>query len=671
VKQEVVMNSKFGIVITTLMEKTAFLRLMFLVLNMVFCQSYIEAQLPTQNNEHRPKNSMIAIHQSENVPVAQISESGLVWHNNQSIAKVQLAVPANEDWEEQGPHGWYAGRQSHGMAYIGGDRALLFGGSSGGRLQDTWVYDLSNDSWTQKGGANKPYFREDHAMAYLGVDKVLLFGGSTAYGVWDNETWIYDLSDNTWTKVEPPTKPSARFDHAMAYIGGDQVILFGGALGYGNIDGQTWIYDLSNNTWTQKNPASSPSPRSAHALAYLGGDRVILYGGATSWSGYGVFSDETWVYDLSENTWTLKTPSNKPPQRVSHAMAYLGGDRVVLFGGYGPYNGMYGEPLGDTWIYDLSDNAWSQDTDSPAPEARHEHTLCETSMNGSTPPILFAGAHDWLLNDLSMELWTYGKGTLQYYLIDGHDFNGDWRSDISVWNPFTGMWQIRGIGTYQWGNEGDIPVSGDYDGYDGKTNIAVWRPSTGTWWIRDPYVRVIQWGQSGDVPVPDDYNGDRITDIAVWRPSTGMWWIRDPYVRVIQWGQSGDVPVPGDYNGDGITDIAVWRPSTGMWWIRDPYVRVIQWGQSGDIPVPDDYNGDRIADIAVWRPSTGMWWIRDPYVMVIQWGEWGDIPVPGDYNGDLTADAAIWRPSTGKWWIRDPYVRVVQWGEVSDIPLVR
>jgi hypothetical protein len=63
-------------------------------------------------------------------------------------------------------------------------------------------------------------------------------------------------------------------------------------------------------------------------------------------------------------------------------------------------------------------------------------------------------------------------------IFDGHDFNGDWISDISVWRPSTAVWWIGGIEVVQWGEAGDIPVPGDYDGYR-VTDIAIWRPSTG------------------------------------------------------------------------------------------------------------------------------------------------------------------------------------------------
>jgi hypothetical protein len=73
-------------------------------------------------------------------------------------------------------------------------------------------------------------------MASLGGDRALLIGGSA---VFCGDTWVYDLSDNTWTDKAPDGAPSGRYDHAMASLGADQVLLFGGHTG--NINGETWL----------------------------------------------------------------------------------------------------------------------------------------------------------------------------------------------------------------------------------------------------------------------------------------------------------------------------------------------------------------------------------------------------------------------------------------------
>ncbi|MDH5307920.1 MAG: hypothetical protein OEW02_12115 [Myxococcales bacterium] len=326
------------------------------------------------------------------------------------IALAPAGAGAAEDWTLQGPHAWYAGRYAHAMAYIGGDNVLMFAGSYGLDLNDTWIYDLSSDLWSPRYPSNPPLHRLYHAMAYAGGDKVVLFGGTNPYEADYDDTWVYDLSANTWTLMNPTVHPSVRWNHEMVHIGGDQVLLFGGHAGYNNFSDETWIYDLSENTWTLKNPAVKPSARGNHAMAYIGGDKAVIFSGMIDNTGYGGFDNQTWVYDLSDDNWTQQNPPVKPGQRFGHAMAYIGQDQAVLFGGYGPYAGAGGGVYDDTWIYDLGDNTWTQDVDPIGPDPLLDHAMCETSADGSSYPILFAGARDWMRNDFSMDTWTFGGG---------------------------------------------------------------------------------------------------------------------------------------------------------------------------------------------------------------------------------------------------------------------
>ena len=239
------------------------------------------------------------------------------------------------------------------------------------------------------------------------------------------------------------------------------------------------------------------------------------------------------------------------------------------------------------------------------------------------------------------------------------DFDGDGRTDLSVFRPSEGNWYVNrstaGFVVLNWGLGTDIETPGDFDG-DNKADAAIFRPSNGTWWILRSSGGIMSttFGVNGDVPVVGDYNGDGLSDIAVFRPSNNTWYIQHtggPALTAV-FGSAGDLPVRGDYNSDGSTDIAVFRPATGQWWIANSGggVTVATFGLPTDKPVPADYDGDNKDDIAVYR--NGTWYVlrsTNGNVDVVNFGISSDLPVPGDYDGDGRDDQAVYRDGT--WWL--------------------
>lgn len=262
--------------------------------------------------------------------------------------------------------------------------------------------------------------------------------------------------------------------------------------------------------------------------------------------------------------------------------------------------------------------------------------------------------------------------------------------DLAVWRPTTGVWMVYDSATteYEWGQEGDIPTPGDFDG-DGKTDFAVFRPSNTTWYIATSastsFNTVVFGNSSGDVPAIADYDGDGKSNIAVFRPSAGKFYVYMSSSLTVDHtlGTTGDLAAPGDYDGDGLAEPGVWRPSDRTFRSINSTDQAPQTKSSGIssgtydwIAVSGDYDGDGKDDYAVCDNNTANWYIRQSTtstVVTVAWLYAGGVPVPNDYDGDGIADIAVWRDQIGaEWHIRqssDLTTRVAYWGTKGDVPV--
>jgi uncharacterized delta-60 repeat protein len=252
------------------------------------------------------------------------------------------------------------------------------------------------------------------------------------------------------------------------------------------------------------------------------------------------------------------------------------------------------------------------------------------------------------------------------------DFDGDGRSDISVFRPSDGVWYLNrsgsGFTAAQFGLSTDKITPADFDG-DGKTDIAVFRD--GVWYLQRSQLgfTAIQFGINSDIPVPADYDGDGKADVAVYR--NGFWYILGSQVGfyAFQFGISTDKPVPADYDADGKTDAAVYRD--GVWYMLRSQLgfTAVQFGVDSDKPVVGDYDGDAKADQAVYR--AGVWYVLGSTqgFYAVQFGITSDIPVAADYDGDGKTDIAVFRD--GIWYLlrSQQGFGAVQFGVTNDQPI--
>jgi hypothetical protein len=229
---------------------------------------------------------------------------------------------------------------------------------------------------------------------------------------------------------------------------------------------------------------------------------------------------------------------------------------------------------------------------------------------------------------------------------------------VGLVDPTTGVWSLRGaaggVTTFYYGNPGDVPFAGDWDG-DGDDTPGLYRQSDGFVYLRNSNTQGIAdirffFGNPGDIPMAGDFDNDGFDTVSIYRPSEARFYVINelganngglgPADFSFIFGNPADKPFVGDFNNDGIDTIGLHRESTGIVYFRQTNTQgnadaEFFYGNPGDRFVAGDWVlVDGIDTPGVFRPSNATFFLRNSNTQGIgdlsfQFGDANDLPIAG------------------------------------------
>jgi hypothetical protein len=184
-----------------------------------------------------------------------------------------------------------------------------------------------------------------------------------------------------------------------------------------------------------------------------------------------------------------------------------------------------------------------------------------------------------------------GATTSFYYGNPGdYPLMGDWDCDgidtPGLYRQSDGFVYLRNTNTqgnadvaFFFGNPGDVPLAGDFNG-DGCGTVSVFRPSSQTFFIINElgadggglgaadvaYV----FGNPGDKPFVGDFDGDGTDTVGLHRESSGLVYFRNTHTQgnadeAFVYGNPGDKILAGKWTNGHVADtVGIFRPSRGV-----------------------------------------------------------------------------------------------------------
>lgn len=196
------------------------------------------------------------------------------------------------------------------------------------------------------------------------------------------------------------------------------------------------------------------------------------------------------------------------------------------------------------------------------------------------------------------------------------DWNGTGTDKPGVFRASTGQFILqvdRKTIIVNFGSAGNIAVVGDWDG-NGIDTPGVFDPATGQWQLTNginglntsnsfPTANfTFTLGQNGDIPVAGDWDGNGFDSVGVFRQGNSNWILSNGFQGTVDitpfiFGSLGSKPIAGDWNGDGIDSVGVFDQNLGQVSLTNKTsIKAVaditfNFGQNGDIPLAGDWDG--------------------------------------------------------------------------------
>lgn len=248
-----------------------------------------------------------------------------------------------------------------------GNKVYVGGGYDGNeRRQDFWVFDQTTGNWSPI--APFPGTPRNSAVAFSVNAKGYLGTGLDEDDNKLKDFWEYDPASNTWTQ-KADFAGTARYN-AVGFAIGDKGYI---CTGYdGSYLRDLWEYIPANDpndpgTWTQK--TSLTGSKRTEAVAFVHNNLAYVVTGLNN----GTYLNDFWVYDPSNDTWTEKRKISSVNDdedydddygdniRRSNGIVFVMDDNAYLV--CGNRNGV----ISTTWEYNISADTWQQKTPFEGP----------------------------------------------------------------------------------------------------------------------------------------------------------------------------------------------------------------------------------------------------------------------------------------------------------------